>query len=488
MERPRRTWMFPLHGSRDSIRARPRRAIGTRPRKRDKRREGVALILAIITLLLLSILTVELSDSSTNYYLASTQDRDRLQAEYMARSGLNLTRLLMSSRNQQILTTQVRYFYQLTLQQNGPSELPVWLAANDILAPFCSGGDFADSGAFDLGGAEDFFAAAGRCAITAEAENAKINVSTGLHFGGDQARRNTAMQLFALLGGYHSPSPFDPLFDEIDNEGQLNSRLDVVSASIDWWDPDTDRLIFDPGSNEVSQVGAEDDIYGRYDDPYRVKNAPFDSLEELRYIRGVGDDFWATFVETDPDDIRSRNLTVYGSGRVNINEARPEVLLARVCSISPEEQLCTNPEDTAKFIQILRMFKQQFPLPLFGDGSGFLSFLRGQGPIWNLLVMIVGPESPLLFTPITAEGQKLADIGDSLIAVAQIVTIESRGYSGCLSREDVEARDEEFDAEAHCDARVRVRAVVNKDIRWTPPPPNPGRMPSLGIFHHYRID
>jgi general secretion pathway protein K len=473
----------PSRASGERARSAPRRRGA--PRRRDKRREGVALIIAIVTVLLLSILTIELQDNSVNHYLSAEQDRDRLRAEYMARSGVNLTRLLMSSRNQQILTTAVRPFYQMTLQQNGPSELPIWLAADEILAPFCHGDDLGESGNFELGSSPDFFHSTGRCSITAQAENAKINVSTGLHFGGDQARRNTAMQLFALLGGYHSPSPYDAIFDELDQEGQLNTRLDVVSGAIDWWDPDTDRLLFDPGSNEVSQVGAEDDIYSRYDDPYRVKNAPFDSLEELRYIRGVGDDFWATFVEPDPDDIRSRNLTVYGSGRVNINEARPEVLLARVCSISPEEQLCTNPEDTAKFIQILRTFKQQFPVPLFGEGSGFLSFLRGQGPVWNLLVMIVGPESPLLFTPIEATGQKLADIGDSLIAVAQIVTIESRGYAGCPDPAETE---DPIDPEVDCNTRVRITAVVNKDIRWTPPPPNPGRMPSLGILHYYRID
>ncbi|MDH5492711.1 MAG: hypothetical protein OEY14_12230, partial [Myxococcales bacterium] len=37
-------------------------------------------------------------------------------------------------------------------------------------------------------------------------------------------------------------------------------------------------------------------------------------------------------------------------------------------------------------------------------------------------------------------------------------------------------------------ASVRIDAIVNNHSRWTPPPPNAGSMPGLGIFHYYRID
>src|SRR5690606_13671192 len=138
------------------------------------------------------------------------------------------------------------------------------------------------------------------------------------------------MQVFAMIGGYQSPSPYDPLFEQRDPDGNFTSRLDLVSALIDWWDADTERTVFDPGAGEVTSSGGEDNLYQSFSDPYRVKHAPFDSLEELRLVRGVGDDFWATFVEPDPDDPESRNVTIYGSGSVNPNEAPPEVLLARL--------------------------------------------------------------------------------------------------------------------------------------------------------------
>ncbi|NJN06289.1 MAG: hypothetical protein HC814_07910, partial [Rhodobacteraceae bacterium] len=63
-----------------------------------------------------------------------------------------------------------------------------------------------------------------------------LNVSDPLNFDGDIARTSVAMQTFAMMGGYQSPSPFDPLFEQRDADGQFTSRLDVVSALIDWWD------------------------------------------------------------------------------------------------------------------------------------------------------------------------------------------------------------------------------------------------------------
>ncbi len=453
--------------------------MGGAGRQRDSRRQGTALLLAISTLFILSILVLDMLESTSTAHAVAAHQRDALRAEYMARSGLNLTRLLMSSPNQRALTAAVRPIYQATLGHGGPGELPVWMAANEILQPFCNY-QSASEGGFDLGQAKGFEGNPAVCRIRAQADNAKINVSTGLHFGGDDARRNTAMQLFALMGGYQSPSPYDPLFQQADSHGRVHSRLDVVSAVIDWWDRDTERLQFDPGANEVRQSGGEDDIYQTYDPPYRAKNAAYDSLAELRLVRGVGDDFWATFIEPDPSDIRSRNVTVYGSGRINVNEAPAEVLLARICSIAGDQLLCTNPAEAAKFIQLLRTVRSMFPIPIFGSSADFVNFMRGQSPLYAQLVALLGEQNPLVFSPLTISGQAGNELGNAFLVVAQIVSIESTGFSGCP--------EDPLEIPEGCRTRVRVRAVVNKDARWTPPPPNPGRMPTLGIFHHYRID
>jgi DNA uptake protein ComE-like DNA-binding protein len=50
----------------------------------------------------------------------------------------------------------------------------------------------------------------------------------------------------------------------------------LAAAVVDWRDTDSN-----PGEN-----GAEDDIYARLNPPYRCKNAPFESIEELRLVYG----------------------------------------------------------------------------------------------------------------------------------------------------------------------------------------------------------
>ena len=42
---------------------------------------------------------------------------------------------------------------------------------------------------------------------------------------GDRARTSVAMQFFALQGGYQSPSPFDPLFEQLDADGQMSTFM-----------------------------------------------------------------------------------------------------------------------------------------------------------------------------------------------------------------------------------------------------------------------
>lgn len=51
--------------------------------------------------------------------------------------------------------------------------------------------------------------------------------------------------------------------------------------------------------------------------------APFQTIEELRYFRGVDDDDW--FGEKEAPGLRDL-LTVWGGGRINVNTASPEVL------------------------------------------------------------------------------------------------------------------------------------------------------------------
>ncbi len=443
-------------------------------KRQARSREGVALILAITTVAILAVMLTDMHETTGTAFAVSTAQRDALQAEYMAKSATNLTRLLIAKE------PEVRRFidplYRAATGRPAP-QLPVWDFANDILSPFCTPedqrGTLMQLG-IDFGDTEGFDDLPGECQVQVVSENGKINVNDPLFLDGEQARDSVATQLFSLTGGYLPESPYDPLFSREDETGTLTTRLDLIAAVIDWWDRDIQRTDFDPGAGKTRTggTGTEDDsVYQLRDDPYRNKNAPFDSIEELRLVRGFTDDFWATFVEPLPNDPKSRIMTIYASGLININEATPQVLLSRVCSFASETTLCTDPLESLKFTQILTTVRQLIPIPLFSQPADFINFVEGKGSgkdLYGMLVGFLGEDSELLFKPIVIlEAQRTA-LERSFASSAEIFTIQATGFVG--------------------HSQVRIESVVNFHARWVPPPPNTGRMPGLGVFHYYRVN
>ncbi len=425
--------------------------------------------MALVAITVVGAMVTELHEVTGSAHAVAVASRDRLRAEAMAKSTVDLVRLLAIK--ERVFRDAVAPIYQMALGRR-PPQIPVWSMADALLRPFCDDREESREAYPGLQDTEGLSKLPARCErIVAYAENSKINVNDPLFFRGDKARRSVAMQLFALMGGYHSPSPYDVLFERPDPDGLITTRQDVISAIVDWWDPDSSKTFFDPGRNEVSSSGSEDDVYATFDDPYHIKNAPFDSVEELRLVRGIGDDFWATFVEPDPDDPSARTVTVYASGKVNVNESPPEVLLARLCSYAPEVTLCSDPAEASRFVQLLRTARAIAPVPFFSRPRDFLDFLQGRGGargLYPMLAALLGPDNPLLFRPISLNRDQRRRLAGAFATSAFILGIDVTAVSGR--------------------AKVRLRTVFNFHPPWTPPPPNAGKMPPLGVFHYYRIE
>ena len=443
-----------------------------RRRRSSKREQGVALVLVLGVITVITVFVAELSTNMSTAFQVAISERDRLQAEYLARSGLNLTRLLIAKEPD--IRRVVAPLYSMVLG-HGPPQLNVWSFADALLMPFSkfteaksasasAGVDFSQmSGLKETGGTFE---------VISLPENSMININKPLFWQGDEARTSLAMQLYALTGGYQNQSPYDAIFNTIDPDGQLTSRLDVVGCAIDWWDEDEQRTVFDPGAAQVTSSGREDDIYSRFPEPYRVKNAPYDSLEELRLIRGFTDDFWATFVEPDPEDPRTRQMTVYGSGAVNPNESRPEVLWSRVCSFVSNQPLCQDPMQRQAFVQLFATARALLPVGIFERPTDFLNFVEGKGgarDLYPMLKSMLGKDNPLLmWMPVVIPADKRQLMNGAFVTSARIFTIQAIGRVG--------------------KANIRINTIVNFDENWTPPPLTIGKMTGLGIFHRYRLD
>jgi general secretion pathway protein K len=446
----------------------------TTRRRRTRSEEGVALIMAITTVAILAVMLADMHETTGTAFAVSTSQRDALQAEYMAKSATNLTRLLIAK--EPAIRTFINPLYRAATGRSAP-QLPVWNFVNELLSPFCTpedqrgtlmqlGIDFGDTVGFD-----DL---PGECHVVAVSENAKLNVNDPLFLDGERARNNVATQLFSLTGGHLQESPYDALFNTEDESGTLTTRIDLITAVIDWWDNDIQRTDYDPGAGvtRTGGTGTEDDtLYQLHSDSYRNKNAPLDSLQELRLVRGFTDDFWATFVEPIPNDPASRIMTIYASGLVNINEASPQVLLGRICSFAPEITLCGDPIESLKFTTLLSTIRQLIPIPLFSRPTDLIKFIEGKGSTQDLYPMLtgfLGEDSELIFVPVEIPAQQRSALARSFSSSASIFTIEAVGLVGR--------------------SQVRIESVVNFHARWVPPPPNAGRMPGLGIFHYYRVN
>jgi hypothetical protein len=201
---------------------------------------------------------------------------------------------------------------------------------------------------------------------------------------------------------------------------------------------------------------------------------------------------------------------------VNPNEAFPEVLYARTCSILQGTTLCSNPAEAQKFVTLLNLVRQLAPLPWFTNVNDYLNFLQGRGgpgELWTMLQMLGEQTQGLLFTPVTITPEQNRVFNTILVFAARILTVQSTGWVGnCEGRTDdgqescADGIDNDDDGDidgddtgcsenaANADAvlarctRVRIRAILNTDPAWTPPPPNAGRMPALGIIQHWRVE
>jgi general secretion pathway protein K len=256
------------------------------------RRRGVALVMVLGAITVMVVMLAEFQDDASAEFASATATRDSVQAEYFARSAVNLSRLLIASE------PTMRQAIQpiMALMKRPTPQLPIWLYADRFLGAFNdkeAAKDFADFSMLDLAQGKNLGLKGGRFELSIVDEDSKIDVNMGA------ANEIAHIRLARQLMGMMLPPVYDPLFARRDPNGNTNDRLTTCSAIIDWADSDEQLYSCDftstPSSNAV-----EDAQYQLLPKPYRRKNAPYDSLEELHMVRGVDDDYWATFVDPEP--------------------------------------------------------------------------------------------------------------------------------------------------------------------------------------------
>jgi general secretion pathway protein K len=328
----------------------------------------------------LTVMLAEFQDDTSAELASAMADRDSVQAEYMARSAVNLSRLLIATEP----TIRAAIAPLFMFMKKTPPQLPVWEYSDKLLGAFNdqeASKDFAGSVGLDMSLGKNLGMPGGRFELQIVDEDSKIDANLGA--SNDIAHIRLGKELMGLM----APIQYNPIFEQRDGAGQFHDRLQICSALIDW--ADVDELAF---SCDFTQQGApagsaiEDNYYGLLPKPYRRKNAPYDSLEELHMVNGISEDFWATFVDPEPNNPLKRVMTVWGQGAVNVNTASAQTLLAVVCAGAPTADICTDLTQMNMFLTGVTMARGiTMGAPLFGNANDFVQTMKGQGALGPLL-------------------------------------------------------------------------------------------------------
>jgi general secretion pathway protein K len=156
------------------------------------------------------------------------------------------------------------------------------------------------------------------CTISMVQESGKININS-LSTSDSRQRRNIAEQLLRLI-------------DQLNAQytGHPPISYSIVAAMIDWVDADDDVTILSFVNGE--KTGAENGYYRSLEYPYPCKNAPFEDLKELLLVKGMTNEIFYGRADSNdnakikPVDGIGQFLTIYGDGKININEASITVI------------------------------------------------------------------------------------------------------------------------------------------------------------------
>ena len=309
------------------LRVRPARP----PRGARRSARGATLLIVLLTVAVLTALAVDLAYNTRVSLQIATNARDELRASYMAKSAVNVSRLVLHFQQKLddagAIGAQALSQFGLGGGQGASTasassiSFRLWeiIPVDSITVQALLG---ASRPAADSKGGKASAPTSGFQAKI-EDEERKLNVPqlAGLS-------TVAAPQLQRFLIAVRDPR-YDVLFDREDENGNRFTRPDVAVNLKDWVDEDatTSVIGMNPAAPFENGFGDENQIYDRGEDRYRAKNARFDSLDELYMVGGITDAFLAAFGD---------NLTVYPdvNATTNINTSDPEQIMVNALLMS----------------------------------------------------------------------------------------------------------------------------------------------------------
>jgi general secretion pathway protein K len=283
------------------------------PRRRKVER-GVALLVVLSTITLVGTVVAELQFNTRVDLQLALNSRDEVQAEYSALSALRLRAMLL--KNGRLLDQGIRAMASSFGVDAGMippvgqllEMVPVECSLMSAITHATGGGDRKGAGDDDSG----MFP--GDCSATSKSEHSKISLPAL-----STVRPGEAQQAQMMLLGFLSDPKMERFFTKDSEAGDhADTPQELVGSIIDWMDQDKVQA--------GSQVGDEDRFYAYLKDPYRTKNAPFDSVAELQLVHGMSDELYQVLKD---------RVTVYNTtAQIELATADEVTIAIGVCSVT----------------------------------------------------------------------------------------------------------------------------------------------------------
>ncbi len=344
----------------------------SRGRTRRNRRSGVALLVVMTTIMILTVVITELSYTSRVRFLVAAHERERAQAYWLSQTGINIYKLLLTANKQMegnSMMSQGASMLGINLGDALWQMVPVFNTGL-LRMLFASGGDASDIEEEEV----EVFQQTGK--VSEETEEASregglFSDKNFLDFTGDfnaevfdeDSRLNVSLlgntnktsiqdsaigqQLYGLMSGEEHDQWF---------RARNIDRWEIIANLKDWVDKDAMR--------SGRSGGYEDALYNNLDSPYLSKNAPFDTFDEIRLVEGWQDDVMDRF---------AKQLTIHGMGKININTADDEVMTALL-----KAYIQPSPSD-AECLRIMEQMREYMLFSNYKDGKDFAQWLQNQG-------------------------------------------------------------------------------------------------------------
>jgi general secretion pathway protein K len=381
-----------------------------RPGDPRRRQRGVALLLAMTAIAILTVFSLEFTYQSRVAVRTSSYVEAEVEAYLHARAAVELAALVIGSVD---IVESILSKYASMLGGQRPN-ISTAAYACEFVNAFCEGRmSLMGLDLIDLRGKEAAGLERGSCGCKSDDEDGRVNLNRVANLAEKQATFDT---LYKLLERHEGASRI----------GELDKDMAALALNVmDWADADNVRTDIDPGTRKLRQgSGAEGVHYAR--SGYKSKDAPYDTTEEVRLVEGMSDALWCKLRD---------QVTVYNTAKLNVNTAPIEVIKALVCKnlADPrhEQIACARTNDQAaafvpvnvagQYIEVCRTLKKLIFSPPFSSPGRFVRFFDRLGTVL--------PADYANVLRVNA-GRMLNDVGTS----GQIVRISAFGTSGSVTK------------------------------------------------------